>query len=85
MLIDAWHGVVEQTRRHSLIASMLGIKHIVVTVNKMDLVDFSEAVFASICLQYAELARKLTIPDITYIPMSALNGDNVVDKSAAMP
>ena len=85
VLIDARHGVVEQTRRHSLIASMLGIKHIVVAVNKMDLVDFSETVFDSICSQYAELAQKLTIPDITYIPMSALNGDNVVDKSTAMP
>ncbi|ARK12217.1 GTP-binding protein [Fibrella sp. ES10-3-2-2] len=85
VLIDARHGVVEQTRRHSLIASMLGIKHVVVAVNKMDLVDFSEDVFANICIQYTELAQKLTIPDITYIPMSALNGDNVVDRSEAMP
>ncbi|MBO0951116.1 sulfate adenylyltransferase subunit 1 [Fibrella forsythiae] len=85
VLIDARHGVVEQTRRHSLIASMLGIRHVVVAVNKMDLVNFSEDVFSNICIQYAELAQKLTIPDITYIPMSALNGDNVVDQSAAMP
>lgn len=85
VLIDARHGVVEQTRRHSLIASMLGIRHVVVAVNKMDLVDFSEDVFANICIQYTELAQKLTIPDITYIPISALNGDNVVGQSAAMP
>ncbi|WP_375445346.1 sulfate adenylyltransferase subunit 1 [uncultured Fibrella sp.] len=85
VLIDARHGVVEQTRRHSLIASMLGIRHVVVAVNKMDLVDFSQDVFSNICIQYAELAQKLSIPDITYIPLSALNGDNVVDKSAAMP
>lgn len=85
VLIDARHGVVEQTRRHSLIASLLGIKHVVVAVNKMDLVGFSEDVFSNICIQYAELAQKLTIPDITYIPLSALNGDNVVDASGNMP
>ena len=85
VLIDARHGVVEQTRRHSLIASMLGIQHVVVAVNKMDLVDFSEDVFTNICIQFAELAKKLTISQITYIPVSALNGDNVVDRSAAMP
>ena len=85
VLIDARQGVVEQTRRHTLIASLLGIPHIVVAVNKMDLVDFSQDVFSNICIQYAELAGKLGLTDVTYIPMSALNGDNVVDKSAAMP
>ncbi|MEZ0610701.1 sulfate adenylyltransferase subunit 1 [Fibrella sp. WM1] len=84
VLIDARHGVVEQTRRHSLIASLLGIQHVVVAVNKMDLVDFSQDVFSNICIQYTELAQKLNIPDITYIPISALNGDNVVDRSTAM-
>lgn len=84
VLIDARHGVVEQTRRHSLIASLLGIQHVVVAVNKMDLVGFSQDVFSNICIQYAELAQKLNIPDITYIPISALNGDNVVDRSQAM-
>ncbi|GAB4041278.1 sulfate adenylyltransferase subunit 1 [Spirosoma gilvum] len=85
VLVDARHGVVEQTRRHSLIASLLGIPHIVVAVNKMDLVDYSQDVFSDICIQYAELAKKLNVHQVTYIPMSALNGDNVVDKSSAMP
>ncbi len=85
VLVDARHGVVEQTRRHSLIASLLGIPHIVVAVNKMDLMGYSQAVFSDICIQYAELAGNLNVPNVTYIPLSALNGDNVVDKSAAMP
>lgn len=85
VLVDARHGVVEQTRRHSLIASMLGIPHLVVAVNKMDLVGYSQDVFSDICIQYAELAKKLNAKDVTFIPLSALNGDNVVDKSANMP
>ncbi|UFH57021.1 sulfate adenylyltransferase subunit 1 [Spirosoma sp. KNUC1025] len=85
VLVDARHGVAEQTRRHSLIASLLGIPHIVVAVNKMDLVDYSQDVFSDICIHYAELAKKLNVHEVTYIPMSALNGDNVVDKSTAMP
>ncbi|WP_020598319.1 sulfate adenylyltransferase subunit 1 [Spirosoma panaciterrae] len=85
VLVDARHGVVEQTRRHSLIASLLGIPHIVVAINKMDLVDYSQDVFSDICIQYADLAKKLNVHQVTYIPMSALNGDNVVDKSSAMP
>lgn len=85
VLIDARHGVVEQTRRHSLIASLLGIPHIVVAVNKMDLADYSQNVFSDICIQYAELAKKLNVHQVSYIPMSALNGDNVVDRSEAMP
>ena len=84
VLVDARHGVVEQTRRHSLIVSLLGIQHIVVAVNKMDLMAYSEDVFFDICIQYSELAKTLNIPNITYIPMSALNGDNVVDRSGNM-
>jgi sulfate adenylyltransferase subunit 1 len=85
VLVDARHGVAEQTRRHSLIASLLGIPHIVVAVNKMDLVDYSQDVFSDICIHYAELAKKLNVKYVTYIPMSALNGDNVVDRSEFMP
>ncbi len=85
VLVDARHGVAEQTRRHSLIASLLGIPHIVVAVNKMDLVNYSQDVFSDICIHYAELSKKLNVHQVTYIPMSALDGDNVVDKSAAMP
>ncbi len=85
VLVDARHGVAEQTRRHSLIASLLGIPHIVVAVNKMDLVDYSQDVFSDICIHYAELAQKLNVKHVTYIPMSALNGDNVVERSEFMP
>lgn len=85
VLVDARHGVAEQTRRHSLIASLLGIPHIVVAVNKMDLVDYSQDVFSDICIHYAELAQKLNVKQVTYIPMSALDGDNVVDRSTTMP
>lgn len=84
ILIDARNGVIEQTRRHSYIASMLGIKHIVVCVNKMDLVDFAEADFEKIKAQYKEMATNLTVPDIQFIPISALLGDNVVDESKNM-
>ncbi|MBD2754265.1 sulfate adenylyltransferase subunit 1 [Spirosoma validum] len=85
VLVDARHGVAEQTRRHSLIASLLGIPHIVVAINKMDLINYSQDVFSDICIHYAELAKKLNVHQVSYIPMSALNGDNVVDRSAAMP
>ncbi|ADB37739.1 sulfate adenylyltransferase subunit 1 [Spirosoma linguale] len=85
VLVDARHGVAEQTRRHSLIASLLGIPHIVVAINKMDLVGYSQDVFSDICIHYAELAQKLNVKHVTYIPMSALNGDNVVDRSESMP
>jgi sulfate adenylyltransferase subunit 1 len=84
VLVDARHGVAEQTRRHSLIASLLGIPHIVVAVNKMDLVDYSQDVFSDICIQYADLSKKLNVKQVTYIPMSALNGDNVVDRAGTM-
>jgi sulfate adenylyltransferase subunit 1 len=85
VLVDARHGVIEQTCRHSFIASLLQIPHIIVCVNKMDLVDYSEEVFNKVCEQYHEFASKLDINDIRYIPMSALAGDNVVNRSANMP
>jgi sulfate adenylyltransferase subunit 1 len=85
ILIDARKGVIEQTCRHSFIASLLGIPHVVVAVNKMDLVDFSEARFNEIVAHYSEFASRLSIPDIKFIPISALHGDNVVEKSARTP
>ncbi len=85
ILIDARKGVIEQTCRHSFIASLLGIPHVVVAVNKMDLVDFSEARFNEIVDQYSQFASRLNIADVKFIPISALHGDNVVDKSVRMP
>lgn len=85
ILVDARQGVVEQTRRHSLIASMLGIPHVVVAINKMDLAGYSEDRFLEIAQNYQSLAKKLNIKDLTIIPVSALNGDNVVEKSPNMP
>ena len=84
ILIDARHGVVEQTRRHSLIASLLNIRHVVVAVNKMDLVHYSQDVFNNIVIDYAEVAKRLGLHQVNYIPMSALTGDNVVDASCQM-
>lgn len=84
ILADARHGVVEQTRRHSIIASLLNIPHVVVAVNKMDLVDYSQDVFNNIVIDYAEVAKALDLKDVTYIPISALNGDNIVDRSQNM-
>ncbi len=84
VLIDARQGVVEQTRRHSIIASLLKIPHVVVAVNKMDLVDFSQNVFNNIVIDYAKVAQQLGLQDVTYIPISALLGDNIVDKSSTM-
>jgi sulfate adenylyltransferase subunit 1 len=84
VLIDARLGVIEQTRRHSLIASLLGIPNIVVAVNKMDLVSFDPSVFEQIKADYTLIADKLGIKNPVFIPMSALNGDNVVDKSDAL-
>src|SRR5438876_2459544 len=81
VLIDARLGVVEQTRRHSIIASLLKIPHMVVAINKMDLVEYSQDVFNNIVITYAEVAAQLGLKDVTYIPISALNGDNIVDKS----
>jgi len=85
ILVDARKGVIEQTCRHSFIASLLGIPHVIVAVNKMDLVDWSEERFNTIVRAYAEFASRLDIPDIKFIPLSALHGDNVVDKSTRMP
>ncbi len=85
ILIDARHGVIEQTKRHSFIASLLQIKHILVCINKMDLVDFKEQAYDDIVDQYKDFATKLNIDDIRFIPISALKGDNVVDRSENMP
>lgn len=85
ILVDARNGVVEQTCRHSFIASLLQIKHVIVCVNKMDLVDYKQEVFERIKKDYEEFSSKLNIPDIKFIPISALNGDNVVDRSEKMP
>ena len=82
ILVDARHGVVEQTRRHSIIASLLNIPHVVVAVNKMDLVNNSEDVYNNIVIDYAAVAVSLGLKDIKYIPISAINGDNIVEKSA---
>tara|TARA_R110002012_G_scaffold283090_2_gene473163 strand:- start:111747 stop:113000 length:1254 start_codon:yes stop_codon:yes gene_type:complete len=84
ILIDARHGVIEQTKRHAFIASLLQIPHIIVCVNKMDLVDFSEDVYNSIVSEFEEIASKLLVTDVRFIPMSALLGDNVVNKSENM-
>ena len=81
ILVDARNGVVEQTRRHSIIASLLNIPHVVVAINKMDMVNYSRDVYNDIVIDYAEVASSLGLKDVTYIPISALNGDNIVDKS----
>lgn len=81
ILVDARHGVIEQTRRHSIIASLLNIPHVVVAVNKMDMVDYSQDTYNNIVIDYAEVAATLGLKNITYIPISALNGDNIVDRS----
>ncbi|MEA1953760.1 MAG: sulfate adenylyltransferase subunit CysN [Campylobacterota bacterium] len=85
ILIDARKGILTQTRRHSFIVSLLGIEHVIVAINKMDLVDFSEDVFNKISAEYAELANELGIKNSYNIPVSALNGDNVVEKSENTP
>jgi sulfate adenylyltransferase subunit 1 len=85
VLIDARHGVVEQTRRHSIISSLLGIPHVVVAINKIDLVNYSQDVYNNIVIEYSKLAQQLGIENITYFPLSALNGDNIVEKSLQTP
>jgi len=85
LLIDARYGVQVQTRRHSFICSLLGIKHFIIAINKMDLVDYSEARYQEIKAQYAAFAADLNVPDIRYVPMSALVGENVVHTSTKMP
>lgn len=81
ILIDARQGVVEQTRRHSIIASLLKIPHVVVAINKMDLVNYSEEVYNNIVLDYAQVASQLGLSDVRFFPISALTGDNIVDHS----
>ncbi|MCB4798321.1 sulfate adenylyltransferase subunit CysN [Neotamlana laminarinivorans] len=84
ILVDARHGVIEQTRRHAFIASLLQIPHIIVCVNKMDLVDFSEEAYNKVLGQFEEFSSKLLVKDVRFIPMSALLGDNVVNRSENM-
>jgi bifunctional enzyme CysN/CysC len=85
VLVDARKGLLTQTRRHSYIVSLLGIKHVLLAVNKMDLVDYDEAVFNGIVAGYRELASVLGIANVTCIPLSALKGDNMLERSAATP
>ncbi len=85
ILIDARNGVLTQSKRHGFISTLLGIPHIVVAVNKMDLVDWSEEVYERIAAEYAAFAEKLEVSDLTFIPVSALFGDNVVDASDNTP
>ncbi len=85
ILVDARNGVIEQTRRHSYIASLLQIPHLIVCINKMDLVDYNEERFYEIVREYEQFAAKLDVNDIRFLPISALHGDNVVDRSENMP
>ncbi len=85
VLIDARKGVISQSKRHAFISSLLGIPHVVVCVNKMDLVDFDEGTFEKIVEEFDDFAARLEMPDVTFIPISALLGDNVVDRSDSMP
>jgi bifunctional enzyme CysN/CysC len=85
ILIDARHGVLVQTKRHSFIVSLLGIKHVIVAINKMDLVGYSQDVYDKIRADYQAFAARLDLPDVHFLPLSALKGDNVVAQSANMP
>ncbi len=84
LLVDARHGVIEQTKRHAFIALLLQIPHIAVCINKMDLVDYSKEAFEEIKADFEDFASKLEIKDVRFIPISALNGDNVVERSENM-
>jgi len=84
VLIDARQGIIEQTKRHSIIASLFEIQHIVVAINKMDLVNYAEDVYKNIVHEYTDLAKSLGLKEVKYIPISALNGDNVVEPSTQM-
>ena len=85
ILVDARKGLVEQSRRHAFLTTLLRVPHIVLCINKMDLVDYSEDVFESIRAEFGDFATKLNVPDLTFIPVSALKGDNVVTRSENMP
>lgn len=85
ILVDARNGVIEQTRRHSIIASLLKMKHVVVAINKMDLVDYSEEKFNQIKKDYSEVAERLGLKNVDFFPISAFNGDNIVEKSDKTP
>lgn len=85
ILVDARKGIVEQSRRHAFLASLLGVPHLVLCVNKMDLVDYDESVFTSITDEFREFAAKLDVRDLAFVPISALKGDNVVERSPNMP
>ena len=85
VLVDVRNGVVEQSRRHAFISTLLRIPHLVVCVNKMDLVGYDEAAFEAVKAQFREFAMKLDVSDLTFIPVSALHGDNVVERSPNMP
>jgi bifunctional enzyme CysN/CysC len=85
VLVDARNGLTEQSRRHAFLTTLLRVPHLVLAVNKMDLVDYSREVFDSICADFTAFATKLDIGDLTFIPISALLGDNVVERSANMP
>ena len=84
ILVDARHGVIEQTKRHSFIASLLQIPHVIVCINKMDLVDFSEEAYNTVINQFEEFSSKMLVKDVRFIPISALLGDNVVNRSKNM-
>jgi sulfate adenylyltransferase subunit 1 len=85
VLVDARKGVLEQTRRHSIISSLLQIPHLVICINKMDLVEYSEDIYNQIREDFEQFASKLDVRDVTFIPISALRGDNVVERSTNMP
>jgi bifunctional enzyme CysN/CysC len=85
ILVDARRGVLEQSRRHAFIASLLRIPHLVICVNKMDLVDYEQETFERICEEFSGWAARLEVSDVTFVPISALHGDNVVDRSERMP
>ncbi|MGP9737768.1 MULTISPECIES: sulfate adenylyltransferase subunit CysN [Halomonas] len=85
LMVDARHGILTQTRRHSFLMSLMGMRHLIVAINKMDLVDYSKARFDEIVEEYRAFAKQLGLENITFIPMSALKGDNVIEHSAKMP
>ncbi|MCC4821064.1 GTP-binding protein, partial [Vibrio lentus] len=84
VMVDARYGIQTQTRRHSYICSLLGIKHIIVAINKMDLMDYSQEVYQKVKADYREMAKNFNIDDIRFVPISALKGDNVVMPSENM-